>query len=819
MYNIVEMDEKVDFDKVTNQSSAEESPSSILRNNQTDMGITQNNSKKNPTVTRIVYGADVAKIGKEFALNCTNEFAACCDHNGPSTVLNVIEFYNIYSILKSNSVKIKLVTEVTRDNLRICDQIIKEFDAEIRHLPDTKGNFGISDNKEYVAAAKIDEKEVVRELIYSNAKEIVEQNRFIFETLWKKAIPVEQRRTELENGKLPLETNMIDNPTDALNYAIDFVNRIEGGLSNFTSIDFFKLLDRNKPLLQAYLNLLSRNGHGIRWLTSIENNKDIDLVKKFLNMGIKIRHTRHLPQLNFAVSEKQFVGTVERVTEGKMFEKILHSTDPLYMNHFQSVFEELWIEGKDAKERIIQIESGIDFGTTRVIEQPIEAKKIFLDLLKNAQQEIMILFPSYNAIKREVVMGVIDALKQKSAENIRIRILSPVDEKIKVLLFSNDNTNNLDLIKQNISCKEIRKQDYLISTIVIVDRKYVLATELRDDSKELFEKAIGLVTYSISKPTVLSYISIFESLWDQTELSTNLKVANERLVHSEQIEREFINTAAHELRTPTQAIMGYAELGEEVINDLLNITKVTADDELKSIVNHLKVHFDALSRNSVRLDNLINNLLDVARIDSNRKNSLFIQLEKLDLVKEINDSIRTELGQKIKDKNIEITFLNDSLGEQCLVYADKLRLGQIINNLIGNAIKFTNRNGRIDIIIEGNISKSKENEKHGDYGLKLKYNSFEPKEDDELREDHNTGRKEEVFVSISDNGKGISSEILPKLFEKFVTGSDTGTGLGLYITRNLVEAHGGRIWAYNNNDGVGSTFVFSLPKADGGEGN
>jgi len=812
------MDEKVDFDKVTNHSSTQGSSTSNLSNNQTDLKITQDHSKKNQTsITRIVYGDDIAKLGTEFALNCTGEFVACCDNNGLSIAINVPEFAVFYSILKSNSVNIKLVTEVTTDNIRICDRISKENNVEMRHLPGITGNFGISDKREYVAAAKMDEKEIVTELIYSNAKEIVEQNRYIFDILWKKAISLDQRRRELEDGKLPIETNIIDNPVDALNYAIDFVNRIEKRLSSFTSMDYFKLLDKNKPLLQAYLELLSRNEHGIRWLTCIENNKDLDLIKKFLAMGIKIRHTRHLPSLNFAVSDKQFVGTVEKVAEGKMFEKILHSTDPLYVDHFQAIFEELWIEGRDAKERISQIESGIDFGTTRVIEEPIEAKKIFLNLLNNAQKEIMILFPSYNAIKREVVMGVIDAIKQKSAEGIRIRILSPVDEKIKVLLFSDDNTINLDLVKQNISYKEIRKQEYLISTIVIVDRKYVLATELRDDSKDLFEKAIGLVTYSISKPTVLSYISIFESLWDQTEMSTNLKVANEKLVRSEQIEREFINTAAHELRTPTQAIMGYAELGEEVINDLLKVTKVTTDDELKRIVNHLKVHFDALSRNSIRLDNLINNLLDVARIDSNRKNSLFIQLETVDLVKEINDSLRTELNQKIKDKNIEVVFLNHSLNEQWLVYADKVRLSQIINNLIGNAIKFTNRNGRIDIIIEGEISNSRENENENENDIenqtdddkKPGYNKIERK-----KEDDNDRSSDQIFVSISDNGKGILPEILPKLFEKFVTGSDTGTGLGLYITRNLIEAHGGKIWAYNNNDGVGSTFVFSLPKSD-----
>lgn len=729
--------------------------------------------------------------------------------------LNVPVVRNLYSILKSNAVKTKLITEVTLDNIRNCQQKIKEYDfeIEIRHLQGTRGSFGISDNKEYVAPAKIDDKQVVTELIYSNSKEIVQQNRFIFEALWKNAISLDQRRRELEDGRLPIETKIIDNQTDALIFAIDFVDRIEKGLLTFTSTDYLELLEKNIPLLLAYQNLMSRNGQVVRWLTQIENNKDIELVDKFLQMGIKTRHTRYLPPLNFAVSEKQFVGSVEKIIDGKMFEKIIHSTDPLYTNHFQSIFEELWIGVIDAKERIIHIKTGVDFGTTRVIEQPIEAKKIFLTLLKNAQKEIMILFPSYNAIKREVVMGVMDALKQKSVESIRIRILSPVDEKIKALLFGNDNTANLDLVKQNISCRQILKQDYLISTIVIVDRKYVLATELRDDSKELFEKAIGLVTYSISKPTVLSYISIFESLWDQTELTGNLKVENDRLVHSEQIEREFINTAAHELRTPTQAIMGYAELGEEVINDLLNITKVTTDDELRRIVNHLKVHFDALSRNSIRLDNLINNLLDVARIDSNRMNSLFIQPEKVDVIKEINYSIRNELNQKIKDKNIEVIFLKDTLNEQCLVYADKLRLGQIINNLIGNAIKFTNRNGKIEIKVEGKVSISKKNENQIgekiDDDLKPKVNKIELKIGNDKLE------LEEIFISISDNGKGISPEILPNLFEKFVTGSDTGTGLGLYITRNLVEAHGGKIWAYNNNDGVGSTFVFSLPKADG----
>jgi signal transduction histidine kinase len=195
---------------------------------------------------------------------------------------------------------------------------------------------------------------------------------------------------------------------------------------------------------------------------------------------------------------------------------------------------------------------------------------------------------------------------------------------------------------------------------------------------------------------------------------------------------------------------------------------------------------------------LINNLLDVARIESNRKDSLQLHKEDLDLVKEIKDSIKTQLYQKIKDKNIVVNFIKDSLDEHCWVCADKLRLNQIIINLLDNAIKFSNQIGKIDIIIHENISNS------FNVDQVIKERIIE-------RENHNI---QEIFVSVSDTGKGISPQIMPKLFEKFITGSDKGTGLGLFITRKLVEAHGGRIWAFNNKDGVGSTFIFSLPRSD-----
>ena len=807
------MDGRDDFLKATNDLVDQESFSSQPSDRRNDeVGIEEQQEKKT-IATRIVYGEEIVLIAEKFVRTCKRDLNICINKNMPSVIVNFPAITRFYEVLHRNSVKIRIVTEITSDNLGYWNQNNYKYGIEIKHLSDINGNFAISDDSEYLASTVIHESKPLSEMIHSNVKEIVEQNKLVFETFWKNAIPVEQKIKEIEGRRLPIQTYLIEDSAEALAYAQNFIENADTGFSNSTSIGYFKLLAQNQTLLEAYLNHLSKNKEGkvkggIRWVTYIDNKKDdLELIKKFLDMSIEIKHVRSLPPLYFSVSRKQCVTTMEDLKNGEMFQRIVHSSEPLYITHYQKVFDELWETGIDARERIRQIETGATIHTTKVVENPLITKQYFIDLVRYAKEEILILFPSLNAVKREVTMGIIDLLKKRITENIRIRILSPVNENIRELLFSKNIKGKYEF-KENILSREIRKQENLISTIVIVDRKYVLATELKDDSQELFEEAIGVSTYSTSKPTVLSYISIFETLWDQTEMFDNLKLANEKLIQSEQLEREFINTAAHELRTPTQAVMGYAELYKEVFDNLLENTKVTSDDELRRIINHLKEHFDAISRNSNRLDELINNLLDVARIESNRINSLQIRKENLDIVKVINDIINTELEQKIKNKNIEINFINECINEHCWTYADKSRLNQITNNIVGNAINFTGQNGKIDIIITENVCHMNKLDVENKNTIvdNMRGNNELNIEGNKLRE--------QILVGISDNGKGISPHIMPKLFEKFITSSDTGTGLGLYITRNLIEAMGGRIWAFNNNDGIGSTFVFSLPKAD-----
>ncbi|CAN5313773.1 hybrid sensor histidine kinase/response regulator [soil metagenome] len=241
------------------------------------------------------------------------------------------------------------------------------------------------------------------------------------------------------------------------------------------------------------------------------------------------------------------------------------------------------------------------------------------------------------------------------------------------------------------------------------------------------------------------------------ESNNQLESANEQLKLHDKMQKEFINIASHEMKTPTQAILGTSGLLQYYPEK---------KDELIEVIR----------RNAKRLQTLTSDILDVTRIESQ---TLKLEIERFNILKFLSEVIE-EYTERIKsdNKNVKLIYDQKDTNHHILVEADKGRITQVLSNILNNALKFTN---------EGQI----------------------------VVDAHENNDKKELIVSITDTGSGINRDIFTKLFSKFATKSSQGTGLGLYISKSIIEAHGGRIWAENNKDKMGATFIFTLPIVSG----
>ena len=680
---------------------------------------------------------------------------------------------------KNRGVRIRFVTEVTKDNVTFCKNSILKV-GEIRHLGGIKGNFGVSDT-EYistsdtisasdrisvpdVAVSNVEQKKVpktttaaiLQHAVYSNVKEDIQQQQHIFESLWSSAIPVKERIREIEEGIERVETIALKDSTE-------IVKRIKKNIESSTEI---KISSQPGGLeliynyfLESYKQVLDRyrkgEHKGIKCITTI--NKDNEgLVTLLLNEGVQIRHTKNLTPLSFCISNKEFQATAEKMEAGKMIRDLLVSTDPIYMDHYNFIFEQLWDNSIDAKDRITDIEEGVDLAEIEVIPRSARTRLLYLELVKNAKEEILFIFPTSNAFIRQEKMGAIPLAMEAATERaVKVRILVPYNEAVEDRLkLKVEELGPRPIDNGGIDIRYIEQTSGTMATILVVDRKASLVMELRDDSKITFDEAIGLSTYSNSKAGVLSYVGIFEKLWNQTELYRRLKLHGK-------MQQEFINVAAHELRTPIQPILSTVGLLSSTNQAV--ITREELNDSISMI-----------TRNATRLKQLSEDILDVTRIESQ---SLNLRKEVCDLNDVIQDGIEEyKRNQVIRpNKNIKIEFI--SYNDKIYVHVDKARIAQVISNLLNNAFKFT-KEGSIVVNIELDQ------------------------------------RKNKAIVSVKDTGKGIAPDIFPKLFEKFASKSFQGTGLGLFISRSIIEAHGGKMWAENNTDGQkGAKFYFLLPVA------
>ena len=667
------------------------------------------------------------------------------DHHAPSIVVEVREYRDGYIDIRKRGGKIRAFTEITKDNVKHCKELIKIVD-ELRHLDGVKGGIAINDS-EYMATTVLQEAKPLTQVIYSNVKEVVEQGQYIFDTLWNVAIPAEQKIREIEEGKIIYETRIIENNPDEIVRQIsrlaadstELATCLTPGGMQYSYNYFF---DIKKNLMDKQ----KRGEHkGIRYVTTIDKD-NLGVVKTYLESGIQVRHVRNLPPMSFGVSDKEIAATIEKMEGGNRVQSLLISNEPLYQRHFASIFEELWGNGIDAADMIKDIEEGVDFADIEVIPNPRAGIAKAQSIISAARKEVSILVSSANALRRQVQMGGLQLLKNASEQQgAKVRLLVPDENE-------NDGQRLSTILEEvKIQCPQVNvrtmeKGLHTRITIVLADRKECTIIELKDDTKDISYSAAGLSTYSNSKSTVSSYVSIFETFWKQTELYEKLKV-------HDKMQKEFINVAAHELRTPVQPILGLSEV-------------------LLSKKGNIEDYFDlvsAINRNAKRLQHLTEDILDVTRIESH---TLILHKEEVDVCEKISNVI-DDIKDQINDPGkLRVVFYQPK--NPVYVSADKTRLYQVIANLLNNAIKFT-KEGTISINVE-----DKENS--------------------------------QVTISVKDTGAGISPEIAPRLFTKFVTTSDAGTGLGLYLSKSIVDAHGGKMWAQNNPGKVGATFGFTFPK-------
>jgi two-component system, OmpR family, sensor histidine kinase VicK len=489
---------------------------------------------------------------------------------------------------------------------------------------------------------------------------------------------------------------------------------------------------------------------GLRQRYVFEITKENIYYCKTLMKGAELRHLDE-NEANFVTNEIECLGFVTMQKESL---QATYSDIIEIVEQQQSVFETFWNKAIPAENKIREIEEGLNSEYLEVISDRKKATDIYIELARSVEKEALFLFANSKSIIRADRLGVLDCLIDASkSKGALIKIISPItQENSQIVQQTCEKAPNIRILNGGSSH----------SGLFIADGKRFIRFQLKEPKAEEFSDAIALIEHSNSSVGVYSARSFFELLWNE-------RLQYEKLKQVDEMKSEFINVAAHELRTPIQPILSLSQVLQSGTND-------TKQQEL----------LDIIIRNAKRLQRLTDDILDVTKIESH---SLNLNKERFNLIELISNILQDVTSQieKANSGKLKLVFYKpngDSGNQGIVIEADKARITQVFLNLLNNAIKFTEE-GTISI----DVKAAEENNNNDDV----------------------------IIVSIKDTGDGIDSEIMPRLFTKFASKCSEGTGLGLYISKSIVEAHGGKIWAENNSDAtvekrtMGATFYFSLP--------
>lgn len=523
----------------------------------------------------------------------------------------------------------------------------------------------------------------------------------------------------------------------------------------------------NTPPIWNGLNKLKERGVKLRLVTEITVD-NISYAKRMMEIA-EVCHLKGvrssfgiadgIEYLDHAISDRDelshaIISNVKAIVDAKQY-----------------LFETLWNIASPAEQVTKEIEEGIEPTKTEIIQDTKVSISRARDIIKSAKEQVLVIWATSKTFVIGMNTGIDKIYSDAISNGAIVKLLTPYGDTIETIV------KDLKMLVPQVDIKIADKSLETKLTILIVDRKEVMTWELRDDSIENPYEAGGLATYSNNRSIASSYATIFETFWKQTELYEQSQNFNK-------MQTDFINIAAHELRTPIQPILGLSQL---IRDRIISVKKEEKEEKEQNELFHLQ---DVVIRNARRLHRLADDILDVSKIESQ---TLTLRKQRFDLnnliskiIEDYKKQLKGENGSSSSSSlfasdynqissnidNLEVIYKASQNETPIFVKADKGRITQVIDNLLSNALKFT---------------------KQGTISIENKDNS------------------NEAIVSVKDTGQGIDPELLPSLFSKFVAKSFQGTGLGLFISKSIVEAHNGKIWAENNADGKGATLSFSLP--------
>ena len=337
------------------------------------------------------------------------------------------------------------------------------------------------------------------ELIYSNARGVVSQHNYLFETLWPKAIAAESRMRELDETAPPAQTRLLKGEKEVVRQMAKMIDPSDEIVVCMTPSGVGMVLDSLAESISLAAIESSQGGLGrIRWLTCVEE-RDVELAEACLGLGIQVRHTSRMPPLSFVCSMSEILASIQSLGERTLFQNVLSSDDPAYVGHFRSLFKEMWEDGVDARKRIEEIHSGAELATVKVVENPHESLRIAWELIQGSK-EILLMFSTPRAFLRQVNAGAFAKLKSTiGATGTSVKILIPYGEQLAPIL---------EKAKREVPSVDFRVMNESLRTkisILIADRSKTLVLETSDDERDELFEALGMATYTESRSLAASY--------------------------------------------------------------------------------------------------------------------------------------------------------------------------------------------------------------------------------------------------------------------------------------------------------------------------